>query len=93
MFYLRRVVGNSMEPTLKEGQLVLLSKARNFKQGDVVIAFIDGREVIKRISKYKNGQMFLEGDNQLGSTDSNNYGWVVDTHVEGKVIFPSTKLK
>ena len=82
-----------MMPTLKHDQIVLVSRARNFKDGDVIVAFMDGREVIKRITQYKDGQVFLEGDNRTASTDSNTHGWLVDRHVEGKVIFPFTKLK
>ncbi len=93
MWYLRRVVGKSMEPTLKNGQTVLISSVRSFKKGDVVIAFMNGKEVIKRITKKQNGQVYLEGDNKLKSTDSKKHGWLVDNHVMGRVIWPSTRNK
>jgi phage repressor protein C with HTH and peptisase S24 domain len=82
-----------MMPTLRHNQVVLVSQVRNFKQGDVVVAFMDGREVIKRITRYQDGQAFLEGDNKEESTDSRTHGWLVDRHVEGKVIFPRVRLK
>lgn len=85
---LRRVVGKSMEPTLKDGQLILVFKTRNFKIGDVVVAFMNRREVVKRIININEGQVFLEGDNRKESTDSRDLGGIIDTHVIGKVVWP-----
>ena len=82
-----------MTPALRQGQIVLVSKSRSFKAGDVVVAFVDQREVIKRATHYVDGQVFLEGDNPEASTDSRNYGWLVDRHVEGKVIWPRISRK
>ena len=90
MIVIRRVVGKSMEPTLKEGQVVIAHQLRNFKPGQVVIAFIDGREVIKRITKIENNSIFLEGDNAAHSSDSRAYGPVVDTKIEAVVFWPKT---
>ncbi len=88
MIYLRRVVGRSMEPTLRNGQVVVVSIFRNFLVGDIVVAQVNKREVIKRITDIRNGNVFLEGDNAELSTDSNNFGWIPDRHVTGKIIFP-----
>lgn len=82
-----------MAPTLKDGQVVLVLRARDFKVGDVVVAFMDRREVIKRVSQYIDGQVFLLGDNEKASTDSRKHGWLVDRHIEGKVIWPRTLKK
>jgi nickel-type superoxide dismutase maturation protease len=93
MWYLRRIEGKSMEPSLKEGQIILVSQTRVFSRGDVVVVFVKGREVIKRISDQKEGKVFLEGDNKRASTDSRHYGWVIDRHVIGKVVFPNSKQR
>lgn len=77
-----------MEPTLKKGKVIAVSEARNFDAGDVVVAFVDNKEVIKRISKYEKGKVYLLGDNPDASTDSRTYGWINDRHVLGKVIWP-----
>ena len=82
-----------MLPTLKAGKVVFLTHSRNFDVGDVVIAFMDGKEVIKRITKKKSGQVFLEGDNKEISVDSNRHGWIVDTKVTGKVVWPRVSRK
>jgi phage repressor protein C with HTH and peptisase S24 domain len=88
MLYLRRVEGNSMKPTLRKGQLVVISMVRRFKVGDVVVAFMDRREVVKRITQMKDGSVFLEGDNKRESSDSNTHGWLPDRQILGRVIFP-----
>lgn len=85
MWFLRRIHGKSMEPTYREGRIVLVSQTRNFKKGDVVVAFIDGHEVVKRIARIDttHGLIDLTSDNPDGSSFTN----VSDRHLEGKVIF------
>ncbi|MDO8265683.1 MAG: S26 family signal peptidase [Candidatus Saccharibacteria bacterium] len=91
MWEVRRVVGDSMSPTLTDGQLILLYKTRKFKVGDVVVAFMNHREVVKRIIEMSNGYVFLEGDNKNHSTDSREHGKLIDRHVIGKIVLPKFK--
>ncbi len=77
-----------MSPTLKEGQVVLFSHARDYKTGDVVMVYYHGREILKRIKEYRDGSVYLVGDNPDKSTDSREYGWIVDRHIRGKLIWP-----
>lgn len=88
MIFFRRVVGDSMTPTLQAGQIVIAYHVRNFRVGQIVVAHVGTKEVIKRITSVKNGRIFLEGDNKNHSTDSRSYGSVVDTNVEGIVVWP-----
>jgi nickel-type superoxide dismutase maturation protease len=88
MWFVRRVVGKSMSPTLKEGKLVIFSHARDYKKGDVVIAYYHGKEIVKRIQGYEDGRVYLVGDNESHSTDSREYGWLVDRHIRGKLVWP-----
>jgi len=88
MIFVRRVVGDSMLPALKPGQIVLCHEIRQFRQGQVVVAFVGDREVIKRIASIENGRIFLVGDNEKKSTDSRHYGSVTDTKIEGTVFWP-----
>ena len=81
-------MGKSMLPTLRPGQVVFAWHSRNFKPGQVVIAFVDGREVIKRISRIDNGQVYLQGDNTDPKSGSQSYGPLPDTKVEAVVVFP-----
>lgn len=91
MWYFRLVKGKSMLPSYRSGQTVLVLKTRNFKIGDVVVAYMHRREVIKRITRINKGHIYLEGDNPHASTDSRQLGWVVDHHVLGKVIWPKKR--
>lgn len=89
MWYPRRVVGNSMAPTYRDGQIVIVSLFRGYKINDVVVAYVNKREVIKRIKDISpDGRLYLIGDNLEKSTDSRSFGWVTDSNISGKVIWP-----
>ncbi len=87
---IRRVVGNSMEPTLRQDQLVVASSLRPPQTGQIVVAKLDsGREVVKRLQILGdtcNG-FRLVGDNQLASTD---YADSKVKTVYGGLIWPRT---
>lgn len=88
MIFFRRIVGASMLPTLSDGQIVIAHQIRNFKVGQVVIAHVNGREVVKRITKIKNGSVYLLGDNEKHSTDSRTFGYISDVNIQGIVFWP-----
>ena len=79
-----------MEPTLSEGDVVLISSLpylfKNPKVGDVIILKRE-KYIIKRITKADRGKFFVEGDNKNESTDSKDFGWVLKKEIFGKVIF------
>lgn len=59
------VSGNSMVPTLKDGQDVIALKTSTFKVGDIVIARHPTYGlIIKRVAAIKNGKVFLKSDNR-----------------------------
>lgn len=82
----RRVTGVSMEPSLYNGDIVI-TRRKTPKVGDIVIAKINGREVIKRVKSCSPTALFLQGDNLSASTDSRNYGPVDFTSLLGVVSF------
>jgi SOS-response transcriptional repressor LexA len=83
---IRRIVGTSMEPTYYEKQLVVFWPAKKYKSGDIVMASVEGREVIKRISATSTDSVYLLGDNAEQSTDSRNHGSVPLIQLYGKAI-------
>jgi phage repressor protein C with HTH and peptisase S24 domain len=88
---LRRVHGKSMLPTLKPGAIVVVTGVFNdLQKEDVVIILHGGIEKIKRIADYKGGRIYLTGDNRSQSTDSRSFGWLDESAVIGKVIWPRT---
>jgi len=85
MWGLRRVQGTSMAPTLLPGAIVLVGP-KPAKLGDVVVAQMQGREVVKRIKRITKDRYYLVGDNSLESTDSRELGPVRPQAVKGVVI-------
>jgi phage repressor protein C with HTH and peptisase S24 domain len=87
MIYLRRIVGDSMLPNFKSGQVVVAIKKTNYKVGQVVVANYDNKEIIKRISKLSNNKVYFLGDNLPKSTDSRHFGWLNTHNIKGQIIF------
>jgi SOS-response transcriptional repressor LexA len=75
-----------MAPTIKEGQIVIVVKKRQYTVGDIVVARQNNREVLKRITSKSSNGYNLIGDNLAGSTDSRKLGLVEEQDVIGKVI-------
>lgn len=82
----RRVEGHSMEPSLKEGQIIYATPLLRAKKGDIVIARPEGREIIKRVSQVSPRHLFLAGDNTDHSRDSRIFGEVEKSKIVGKVL-------
>jgi nickel-type superoxide dismutase maturation protease len=87
-FKLRRVVGESMLPTLRPGQLVAIGERGTLRVGDIVMILHDDMEKIKRVARIESGRLYVLGDNPNASTDSRNFGWIGAELVVGKVIWP-----
>lgn len=86
------ISGHSMEPTIKNGESILVSSIPFLfskpKIGDIV-AFLekDSRKVfIKRIIKMNKNKYFLTGDNKKDSKDSRVFGWIGRREIVGKVV-------
>lgn len=51
-----QVKGDSMEPKISDGDVVIVRKQSDADDGDLVIALVNGDDaVVKRLKKYKNG--------------------------------------
>ena len=87
-----RVVGTSMERTLKEGDLVTYKKLNpkniDLEIGDIVVAShpkTKNKLIIKRIHRIYQNKFDLRGDNSLSSTDSRELGLFELDLIIGKV--------
>ncbi len=87
-----RVVGNSMEGTLSEGDLITYKKIDlknlDLEVGDIVVAThpeINSKLIIKRIYQIHHNKFDLRGDNSSKSTDSRKWGLIELDLIVGKV--------
>jgi nickel-type superoxide dismutase maturation protease len=83
--------GNSMYPTIKNGEIVLVDKdAEIIEVGDIVLAKHPAEmlsEIIKRVERIdERGHYFLVGDNSGNSIDSRTFGAVTREYIKGKVV-------
>lgn len=91
-----RVNQDSMLPALKNGDFVLtnnwtplclrLNGEVPVKIGNIVIAKINGKHVIKRVASTSVTGVFLKGDNQSVSLDSRIFGEVPYENIVGVVF-------
>ena len=87
-----RVVGTSMEGTLKEGDLITYKKLNpkniDLEIGDIVVAShpkTKKKLIIKRIHRIYQNKFDLRGDNSDASTDSREFGLIELALIIGKV--------
>lgn len=82
--------GVSMNPTLKDGEAVLVDREAKIEVGDIVVAkhpTEQNSEVIKRVGRInERGNYFLLGDNAADSNDSRHFGAVTREYIKGKVV-------
>lgn len=88
MWHLRRVTGDSMYPTLKNGQIIIVAKPKPPLENQVAVINHNGVEKIKRITKIRDAKIYVEGDNRDSSTDSRVFGWISSSDIAGSVIWP-----
>ena len=81
------VRNESMRPTLRPGDRLLVSYRRRPRVGDVVVAlFPDGTLVVKRAAERRTSGWWLLSDNAAAGVDSRHRGAVADKDVRGVVL-------
>lgn len=82
--------GNSMRPTLADGEVVLVDRDSRVRVGDVVVArhpIEQNSEILKRIERIdEHGHFFIIGDNLDDSNDSRQFGAITRDYINGKVV-------
>lgn len=82
--------GKSMNPTLKDGEVVLVDREAEIEVGDIVVAkhpLEQSGEVVKRVAQINERRLyFLVGDNLEDSEDSRHFGAVTREYIKGKVV-------
>ena len=81
------VEGDSMLPTLKNGDKVLVDPKCSIAIGDIVLGkhpYKSNVKIIKRVTDIaKDGRLTLAGDNPAESTDSRTFGTVSGKYIIG----------
>jgi nickel-type superoxide dismutase maturation protease len=84
------VVGDSMLPTLRAGDRLLVLRPAPARPGDVV-AVVDprlpARTMVKRVASRDAGGFVVLGDNPAASTDSRQLGPLAPAAVRGRVFY------
>lgn len=88
MLLIRRVLGDSMVPTLVPGTIVLAVRRRSYRPGDIVLIHHDGLDKIKRIRDIQHRKVYVTGDNTHTSVDSRDFGWLELRHIRAKLVWP-----
>lgn len=80
--------GKSMEPTLREGAILVIKKTKRVKLQDMIALYSpqDQRIIIKRLVRITESGYFVKGDNGDGSTDSRHFGAVKKEDIIGRVV-------
>jgi len=88
-FFIYRVVGQSMEPSLHENDIVVaLKHSNNFlNRGSIIIFQKNNLKMIKRINKIQQNKIEVEGDNSVLSNDSRHFGPLQNNEIIGKVVW------
>ena len=85
-----RVQGDSMLPTLKDGDAVMIIPTKSIERGDVVLAdhpYKSSVKILKRVSGIdREGRYSLTGDNPAESTDSRTFGSLSIEYIQGKAV-------
>jgi len=85
-----KVVGPSMEPALKNGQMCIAVKGNFFARPGAIAVFVHPSRPefleIKRLDYAENGKWWVIGDNESESTDSRDFGAIESASIKGIVI-------
>ena len=91
------VSGDSMEPTLRDGDRVVVRRlGRAPRTGEVVLVpdpRRPERSLLKRVAAIRPDGVLLAGDRPERSTDSRQFGPVDPGSIEGRVLFRYAPLR
>jgi Peptidase S24-like len=82
------VRGRSMEPTLQDGDRLLVAYGRNPRVGQLVLVHLPARPLsVKRVTREVDGGFWVERDNPAEGTDSWRVGAIPADDILAVVLF------
>lgn len=88
-----RVRGDSMEPTIADGAIVLIDAAHNRWRGDAIYALSQQGDVrVKRLSKAVDGTFMAISDNPRYPAERLSPADLDGLHIEGRVVWTEHRL-
>ena len=81
------VSGLSMIPTLAPGERLLVRQDGPLVIGDLVVFEHNDQFDVKRVQRIEPEGLFVQGDNELASTDSRSYGLIPFDDVLGTITY------
>lgn len=99
-FSISIVNGHSMEPTLQDGDILIVSNKAIPKDQDIIVLssdgndFFDEKDLVKRYyaDKSTDSEVWVEGDNKEVSLDSRTAGTLNRKNIYGVVICNTNKI-
>lgn len=74
--------GNSMSPTLKDGQILVVSKISKIKSGDIIAFYYNNKVIVRRVVATPNSQLSIDA---FGTVSVNGKD-VEEPYVEDKTL-------
>ena len=74
--------GNSMSPTLKDGQIVIVNKMAQIKSGDIIAFYYNNKIIVRRVISTGNNQVLID----VFGTVSVNGEALDEPYVENKTL-------
>ena len=89
LIFTAAIAGDSMLPTLRDGDWVLVRRTQRLRRGQIVAVRdprVMDRILVKRIVDQRLSGWWVLGDNPDGSTDSRSFGSIPTELVLGRVL-------
>ncbi|MCZ2496409.1 hypothetical protein GN316_06540 [Xylophilus sp. Kf1] len=83
------VRGGSMEPTIKDGAVILINKADRTPRDGNIYAFVNGEEILVKRFRNRSGEWYAVSDNGDADIFLDGFAQVV---VEGRAVWMGAKL-
>jgi phage repressor protein C with HTH and peptisase S24 domain len=87
------VIGDSMEPTLADGDVVLLdTTSRNIQDSAIYVLQMNGTLLVKRIQHRLDGSLVVKSDNELYEAEIVTGEMIDQLRIVGRVVWSGRKM-